>query len=88
MPTKVKKELKVKDGGTYTNKAGEQKNSWQMIGRLLENENGQFIYMDRHINLAGFPHDEGKGNSIAVSLFDPREYSPKKGSELDDDIPF
>ena len=80
----IKKTLNVKDGRTYMNKKGEEKNSYQQIGRLIEGEYGDFIFLDRHINLSGFPHDPTKGNSIAVSLFDPKG----KEQELDDDLAF
>lgn len=87
----------------YTDREGNTKKQWQIIGCRIEyDDGGQSLLIDRHINLAGLP---GEG-SVRVSLFEPKprdgyqqaapraaqETSPKSanmgGQPYDDDIPF
>lgn len=59
-------ELAVKTG-EYT-KDGETKNRYQNIGSIMENDNGQFMILDRTFNPAGIPNPENK-SSVLVSMF-------------------
>lgn len=67
--TKLIKNLAVKLR-EYTDNQGRQKAQWQKIGSVMQtDQGGQFILLDRHINLAGLPFKEGS-TSVMVSLFD------------------
>ena len=86
---------KVKDlavvTGTYQ-KDGETKKRYRTIGAVMENENGQFIFLDRSFNPAGIPFKEG-ADSIMVSMFDPKGNEQPPASKpvpaaVADDIPF
>ena len=58
--------------GTYTDKNGETKSSWENIGIMIENDNGPFILLKSHFNPAGISHEEGR-SSILVSMFAQKE---------------
>jgi|DEB0MinimDraft_4_1074332.scaffolds.fasta_scaffold16263_7 hypothetical protein len=83
--------------GSYTDVEGNKKNRYTNIGVIMETDDGNsFALIDRSANLAGFPYDESKGNSIVASLFKPntdgQKQAPKRNvesvSEMTDDIPF
>lgn len=83
--------------GSYTDVEGNKKNRYANIGVVMQSEDGNaFALIDRSANLAGFPYDESKGNSIIASLFKPnadgQKQAPKRNaesvSEMTDDIPF
>lgn len=91
---------KIKDlavvTGTYT-KDGETKNRYRTIGALMENDKGQFIFLDRAFNPAGIPFKDGS-ESIIVSLYDPKQAEPTahekakqnayQPQQPDEDIPY
>jgi hypothetical protein len=53
------------------------KNQYQKIGNMFEKDDkGRFIILDPFINLAGVPHEPGKG--VMVSMFDPK---PRDGQQ-------
>lgn len=53
----------------YTDREGNTKKQWQNIGaRIVYDDGGQSLLIDRHINLAGLP---GEG-PVRVSLFEPK----------------
>lgn len=59
--------------GSYTNASGETKNRYQNIGAVMEKDDGgRFILLERWFNPAGVPHDAERGNSILVSMFEPK----------------
>jgi hypothetical protein len=77
--------------GTYQDQRGEQKKRWKTVGKLLRNDNGEFLVMDRTFNPAGLP---GEGD-VFISLFEPRPAqgqtggaSAPYGDPRDTDIPF
>lgn len=95
MAAKIIKELVVKVG-EYTNNAGETKAQWLNIGRIMKNDSGSFMLLNRHFNPAGIEVDPGR-DSVMVSLFDPkpRDQQPAPQAQdvggqdgLDDEIPF
>lgn len=83
--------------GSYIDVEGNKKNRYTNIGVVMESDDGNaFALIDRSANIAGFPYDESKGNSIIASLFKPNpdghKQAPKRNndavSEITDDIPF
>ena len=93
-------DLAVKTG-SYTNQQGEEKNRYQNIGAVMSSDNGgKFILMHKWFNPAGVPDERG-GDSIIVSMFDPKPRQPQQQQQqppqqqqpavaktFDDDIPF
>lgn len=84
---------------TYQDRDGNEKKRWKSIGKLMRNQNGDFLVMDRTFNPAGLP---GQGD-IFISLFDPKPRQQSGGSQgggnydapppsgsrdLEDEIPF
>lgn len=66
--------------GSYE-KNGETKHRYQNIGAMMqEDDGGKFLLMERNFNPAGVPHDPSKGNSILVSMFEPRADGQSGGS--------
>lgn len=64
--------------GTYESN-GQTKNRYQNIGVVLEKDDGgRFIMLERTFNPAGVPHDSSRGNSILVSMFEPK---PQDGQQ-------
>lgn len=52
---------------------GQTKNRYQNIGVVMaKDDGGKFILLERSFNPAGIPHDPAKGNSIMVSMFEPK----------------
>jgi len=90
-------DLAVKTGEYQ--KDGETKNRYQNIGSIMENDNGQFMILDRTFNPAGVPNPDNK-SSVLVSMFKAdRDTSGNKkptGNKSsapdnpfnDDDVPF
>lgn len=75
-------------------KDGETKNRYQNIGSILENDNGQFMILDRTFNPAGVPNPDNK-SSVLVSMFkaDRDSWNKKPTSDTgnpfnDENIPF
>lgn len=62
----------------YQDGAGKTKNQYQKIGNMFEkDEGGRFMILEPYINLAGIPHEPGKG--IMVSMFDPKPRDGQQG---------
>lgn len=63
---------------TYQDNQGNEKKRWKTVGKLLRNQNGDFIVFDRTFNPAGCP---GSGD-LFISLFDPkpRDQSSNSGT--------
>ena len=59
---------------TYQDNQGNEKKRYKNIGKLLRNDKGDFLVLDRTFNLAGCP---GQGD-VFVSLFDPK---PRDGQQ-------
>ena len=89
-------DLAVKTGEYQ--KDGETKNRYQNIGSIMENDNGQFMILDRTFNPAGVPNPDNK-SSVLVSMFKADRDSGNKKPTVnkssapdnpfsDDDIPF
>ena len=101
MATKKAYDLAVVTG-SYTDNTGTQKNRYQNIGVVLQKDDGgKFILLDRSFNPAGTPYDAGKGNTIMVSMFEPKPHDGSKAGTqgpaaqpaasadgFDDQIPF
>lgn len=77
--------------GEYVTKNGDTKAKWQSIGSMMHADDGSpFLLLDRWVNLAGLPVQEGK-NNILVSCFEPRQDSDRSGKPARknrDDAPF
>jgi len=74
-------DLAVKTGSYQ--KDGETKNRYENIGSVMENENGQFMFLKRSFNPAGVDFKEGS-ESIIISMFAPKE---KSGNSQKSDLP-
>jgi len=89
----ILKNLVVKNG-SYTTRDGQEKHRYLTIGQLHSGQNGEYITIDAHINLAAIPRKDGD-TRVMVSLYEPREAgekprsAPAKGGDFaDDDIPW
>ncbi len=80
---------------TYQDNQGNEKKRWKTVGKLLRNQNGDFIVFDRTFNPAGCP---GSGD-LFISLFEPKQkqqvnsqqrnnYDAPDNRDLSDSIPF
>jgi hypothetical protein len=83
--------------GSYTDRTGQQKNRYQNVGVILQKDDGgKFIMMDRSFNPAGTPYDASRGNTILISMFEPKpqegqggqQATHSAGQQETDDIPF
>lgn len=54
--------------GSYQDRDGNEKKRYKNIGKLLRNDNGEFLVLDRTFNLAGCPG----ADDVFLSLFDPK----------------
>jgi hypothetical protein len=61
----------VVTNGEYTTRDGETKRRYVTIGQLHEHDGRQYITLDAHVNLAGFPRKEGESRVFA-NLYDPQ----------------
>jgi hypothetical protein len=90
----------VVTNGEYTTRDGETKRRYVTIGQLHEHDGRQYITLDAHVNLAGFPRKDGESRVFA-SLYDPRpsgqysqnvapraEKGPSRGSSAPSDDSF
>jgi len=84
-------DLAVKTG-EYQDRDGNTKGRYENIGKVMRNDNGQFMLLKRTFNPAGVPSD---GDMLMVSMFEPkgdnrqdtaRQAPPARS--LDDEIPF
>ncbi|HCV05871.1 MAG TPA: hypothetical protein DG048_24845 [Pseudoalteromonas sp.] len=81
----IKKRLVVKNG-SYTNKDGQEKTNWLVIGHEHEHsEFGTFYTLDAHINLAAIPRKEGD-TRVIVNAYDVDDKKSFKGDN--NDVPF
>ena len=58
--------------GTYSDRNGNEKTTWQNVGAVFETENGRkFLTIKRTFNPAGVPVDEAGANreAIFINLF-------------------
>ena len=84
-------DLAVKTG-EYTDRDGQTKGRYENIGKVMRNDNGQFMLLKRTFNPAGVSAD---GDMLMVSMFEPK---PREGrsdqarqappADIDDDLPF
>jgi len=94
MSTKTLKNLAVKVR-SYTDQNGQKKGQYVNVGKIMQNaDGGKFMFIERHVNFAGFPHKEGS-SSVLVSMFDPKndsqQHQPQQQGASkfqEDDIPF
>ena len=64
--------------GEYTAKDGSQKGRWQNVGVMMEGDNGPFLMLAKWFNPAGVMDTRG-GESILLSLFEPKQYENGDG---------
>lgn len=58
--------------GTYKNREGEEKTSWEEVGVIMLSQAGkEFVLLDPTVNLAGFEREPGKDRIIA-SIFEDK----------------
>lgn len=67
-------DLAVKTG-EYTDRNGNTKGRYKNVGKVMRNDNGQFMLLDKTFNPAGVP---GDGDMVMVSMFEPK---PKQGQQ-------
>lgn len=72
MPTTHLYDLAVKTG-EYQAPDGNNKGRYENVGKILRNDNGQFMLLKRTFNPAGVNAD---GDMIMVSMFEPK---PREG---------
>lgn len=73
--------------GTYTDSSGQEKKRYKNVGRLLRNDNGEFLVIERTFNPAGIPGD----GDVFLSLFEPKakeSASRAPAPSLGDEIPY
>jgi len=78
--------------GSYTDRNGNQKNKYENVGSVMENEDGgKFILLKRTFNPAGVANPENK-ETVLLSYFklkdNKTESEPESESYSSDDIPF
>ena len=56
----------------YTDGNGNKRPIWVKIGEVHEGQYGQYAKLYRHINLSGFPAQEGS-DTIIASMFEPKD---------------
>lgn len=76
MATKLAYDL-VASKGEYTDKGGNRKKMWVNIGKMYANDNGYFLVLEPHINLAGLQQSDRGG--VMVSCFEPKERTGGSG---------
>lgn len=76
------KDLVVKVGEYQ--KDGETKPRWKNVGALMENDNGQFLFLDKTFNPAGIETESGR-ESIIISMFDPKGKDQRQESGMASD---
>ena len=87
----VFKNIVVKNG-SYTDREGKEKGRYVTIGQVHKGDDGMYITLDAHVNLAAFPRKNGD-TRVTASLYDPkeREEKPKPRAsepEFQDDVPW
>ena len=76
-----KYDLCVKSG-TYTDRKGQEKVTWENVGVMMENGNGPYLLLKPWVNLAGFPREEGRSHLI-ISLFEHKETDQRSNRATD-----
>ena len=95
-------DLAVKTGEYESN--GQTKGRYETVGKVLRNDNGQFMLLKKTFNPAGV---DSNGDMIMVSMFEPKPRdgqqsqgggqqqggygaggNPNSGRDLGDEIPF
>lgn len=95
MPATLLYDLAVRTG-EYQDRSGNTKGRYKNIGKVMRNDNGQFMLLDKTFNPAGVP---GDGDMVMVSMFEPRDRQqgqaqgnydspPAQSRDLGDEIPF
>jgi hypothetical protein len=60
--------------GSYTDHSGVQKHRYLNVGVVLEKDDGgKFILLERSFNPSGVPYDPERGNTILLSMFEPKK---------------
>ncbi len=72
----ILKNLVVKNG-SYTTRDGQEKHRYLTIGQIHAGQNGEYITIDAHINLAALPRKDGD-TRVMVSLYEPRDAAGEK----------
>lgn len=68
--------------GSYTDRNGQTKSKWKTVGAMMQTDKGNggnFLLLDRDFSPSGIPYDASKGNSILVSMFEPKKDEPRSG---------
>lgn len=89
-------DLAVKTG--EYEQSGQTKSRYENVGKVLRNDNGQFMLLKKTFNPAGV---DSNGDMIMVSMFEPRQRDgqrqqgggnydapPASNRDLEDDIPW
>jgi hypothetical protein len=90
-------DLAVKTGEYESN--GQTKGRYENVGKVLRNDNGQFMLLKKTFNPAGV---DSNGDMIMVSMFEPKQrdgqrqqgnqsggnYDSPPARDLEDEIPF
>lgn len=85
-------DLAVKTGEYESN--GQTKGRYENIGKVLRNDNGQFMLLKRTFNPAGV---DANSDMVMVSMFEPKprdgqasggNYDAPPSRDLGDEIPF
>jgi len=64
--------------GSYVNKDGEDKTTWENVGVVMENDDGKpFMLLKRTFNPAGVLNPQSK-ESVLISMFTPNDKDEKK----------
>lgn len=76
--------------GSYTNKAGEDKNEWQEIGVILSNDGGEYVLLDPTVSLSGvlakqnilaLNNQKNQRDNIMCSVFDDSQQNNQGGQQ-------
>lgn len=76
MATKLAYDLVAAKGEYQDKNSGQTKKQWVNIGKMYANDNGYFLVLEPHINLAGLLRSDRGG--VMVSCFEPK--APAGGS--------
>ena len=90
-------DLAVKTGEYESN--GQTKGRYENVGKVLRNDNGQFMLLKKTFNPAGV---DSNGDMIMISMFEPKprdgqrsnqqsngpQHNGNERRDLDDEIPF
>ena len=88
--------------GTYTDREGNEKSNWTNVGRIMSNDNGEFVILDSTVALAGvamkqrLTNPKAKGDVMCSIFSDDRDGGQQKGGgrqapasdDFEDSIPF